>query len=396
MKRIIYTLLGLCTLSNAYSSLQNDNYIVAKDRVITLNVAANDNLLTVCGPGYVHITPYMGVVTTQQGGSLVFNSDRTITYTPPTGFSGHDSFLYAASYAVGGSACDTARAFLWVLANSNCDPSYVPTYTYTVSSNNLLTVTSLGGAPSAGTLQTQKLYVDGNYINMSGGVGTFTIQGWNFAQHVFGIEEEWYNTTTGDTCLYYATDTVFDLGCDTNYIPRYTSTFGGDTITMNFDTITPSATFGYVLECRFITLNGVQVSGCNPVSSFTRNLSGYTNPVICIEEEWSPIGFEDTCIYTRCDTVSSTSTGVSELSIANIAFLYPNPVENVLTIKINSVNDLYNKSISILDISGKNVLYENIKGVQTKIDFSNLDKGTYIYLLRNEKGIIQSGKIIKK
>lgn len=387
----------ICSL-NSFSAVQNDSYIVAKDRTITLDVTHNDNLMLGCSNNLTHIVPHGGVYSTQQGGTLVYNSNNTVTYTPPFGFSGHDSFLYAESPnpAPTSNYCDTARVYLWVLGNTSCDPSYTPSYTYTVDQHNVLTVTSLGGSPASGGYLTQVLYVDGTYVPMSGTV-TYNLNIHNFSQHIFGIEERWYNQATGDTCIYYTTDTINHPGCDSNYQVTYSSTsFAGDTMLIFVDTASkPVSNLGYSLQCNRMYVNGQLEVSCYRGNDFRANLSGLVNPVVCIEEWWNPIGWSDTCVFVKCDTITSTSTGIGELSKRDVISVFPNPVENILTVKLMQESNATDNLI-VMNILGEILLDVKLNGLTTNIDVNTFDMGTYIYMLRSNDNILQTGKFVKK
>ncbi len=56
--------------------------------------------------------------------------------------------------------------------------------------------------------------------------------------------------------------------------------------------------------------------------------------------------------------------------------IYPNPTTDIVTIKLN--DEVKDKSLQILDLSGKIVLRKNISGNSTEIDVSVLEKGVYL------------------
>ncbi|MTH15210.1 T9SS type A sorting domain-containing protein [Flavobacterium sp. LC2016-01] len=70
---------------------------------------------------------------------------------------------------------------------------------------------------------------------------------------------------------------------------------------------------------------------------------------------------------------------------------YPNPVQDILTIKNNSIID----DVEIIDVSGKSVVFKKINDLQSEIDLSNLSSGVYLMKVKSE-GREKTIKIIKK
>lgn len=79
--------------------------------------------------------------------------------------------------------------------------------------------------------------------------------------------------------------------------------------------------------------------------------------------------------------VITTSRGVS--SVDNAFTLFPNPTSQLLNIQFNQ---LEKGQISILDITGKEVLNQNIEGESTILNVENLVNGVYMVKLQTNKG----------
>lgn len=127
--------------------------------------------------------------------------------------------------------------------------------------------------------------------------------------------------------------------------------------TNNSVVITPTVTGNYTL-----IVTATNSVGC----SFS---SGFTEPVV------------------------NCSIGFDELRI-NEATLYPNPMNNFLTISINE--SLVNKTnIEIYDVTGKLVIKENLISITNTINVSDLNDGIYIYKIFVGKNSTKMGKIIK-
>ena len=101
----------------------DDNKSTAKDVAVVISVLTNDSdadgdPLTVTS------------VTQGSNGSVVINSDNTVTYTPTAGFTGSDSFTYTISDGKGGSSTATVS----VNVNAITGGPYLP---YVADNNNI-------------------------------------------------------------------------------------------------------------------------------------------------------------------------------------------------------------------------------------------------------------------
>ncbi|WP_303848454.1 C10 family peptidase [Apibacter mensalis] len=92
-------------------------------------------------------------------------------------------------------------------------------------------------------------------------------------------------------------------------------------------------------------------------------------------------------------TIANGKLGIEELkNEANEFVIYPNPVKDILYIKSDSEQQV--KSISIFDLSGKEVLRSNI-GFSKEVNVSSLISGAYIIKIQTSKEIMKY-KFIKK
>jgi hypothetical protein len=80
------------------------------------------------------------------------------------------------------------------------------------------------------------------------------------------------------------------------------------------------------------------------------------------------------CISDLSNPYKFTLTSVSDQNTNNEFFVYPNPVDNYLTIQTKDIVGL----ISIYDIIGRCITEQQIAHQVTQIDVSNFAKGTYI------------------
>lgn len=83
---------------------------------------------------------------------------------------------------------------------------------------------------------------------------------------------------------------------------------------------------------------------------------------------------------------NTTTASIKEILIGEVN-IYPNPVSNILNIKVSDMSDL---SVNIFSLDGKLLLSTN----KTTISLSQLNRGVYIINIKNELGVYIH-KIIK-
>ena len=81
-----------------------------------------------------------------------------------------------------------------------------------------------------------------------------------------------------------------------------------------------------------------------------------------------------------------------DLSLNNIQ-IYPNPVTDHVNISLP--NQIKDASIKLIDLTGKVIISQNIKGAINKINIPNIPQGVYVLELKTSEGTINK-KIIKK
>ena len=146
--------------------------------------------------------------------------------------------------------------------------------------------------------------------------------------------------------------------------------------------------------------NGIQIrdvrsgEGFEFMSSLTTHFGiGTFNSIDNITIYW-PSGtvdyIENPAINTTHNIIEGSALSVIDKTLADVS-IYPNPVEDKLTIKTSA--DVINKIATIFDINGKRVL--NLKLKTTTIDVSSLTSGVYFLRLESE-GKTMKRKFIKK
>jgi hypothetical protein len=102
---------------------------------------------------------------------------------------------------------------------------------------------------------------------------------------------------------------------------------------------------------------------------------------------------DDVCVST--DSVYSynyTWTGINDISKENIVTVFPNPATTLLTITTTSTQP---SQIILYDIASRELMEERFSGSAT-LNIKNLAKGVYLYQVRDEKGIVKQGKVVKE
>ncbi len=87
--------------------------------------------------------------------------------------------------------------------------------------------------------------------------------------------------------------------------------------------------------------------------------------------------------------LKGSNTGISNI-VSNQSVLFPNPVYDVLTVKMESL-----KSVSVYSISGNELLNINSDDNSIKIDMSGFKGGMYFLISTDNNGFVSTQKIIK-
>ena len=87
---------------------------------------------------------------------------------------------------------------------------------------------------------------------------------------------------------------------------------------------------------------------------------------------------------------SILGVGIEDVTDSQVE-IYPNPTAGVLNI---DSNDLFPRSVEIINLSGKLVFSTNIVGAHNQIDLSSFEKGLYFINIIS-KDRLTSQKVIK-
>ena len=89
------------------------------------------------------------------------------------------------------------------------------------------------------------------------------------------------------------------------------------------------------------------------------------------------------------------STDLIELNADNEIIIYPNPTNNVLTLKVDQTSFSERDRLQLFSVIGEQLYSSNINSQQTTVDLSKFPEGTYI-LMTSIDGIQKSFKILKE
>lgn len=127
---------------------------------------------------------------------------------------------------------------------------------------------------------------------------------------------------------------------------------------------------------------------CSTPDTILTDLIADTLYEVHIKNIWD----NDTNIYSLDTTFRTLQTiGITDPDLSRMVTLYPNPVQNSLTVKSDIVFD----NIDVLDFLGKVISRKQETGNEIKLDFSPYPSGIYFIRFDTDQGIIVK-KIIKK
>ncbi|MBK7345209.1 MAG: T9SS type A sorting domain-containing protein [Saprospiraceae bacterium] len=132
-----------------------------------------------------------------------------------------------------------------------------------------------------------------------------------------------------------------------------------------------------------------QIMSMNDSATFTSNASNWYN------ENYSYIHDSDTIpvFWQAIAPEWILKTTISEHAQPQLSVkAYPNPFSQQLTF---SLSDDAQTTVSVCSLLGQQEWQYTFTNTIT-IDTNHLEEGIYYYMLQNDKGIIKTGKIVKK
>ncbi len=94
-------------------------------------------------------------------------------------------------------------------------------------------------------------------------------------------------------------------------------------------------------------------------------------------------------------TTDLVNTGFDNMKIDNTIHFYPNPVQNILYVKIGSIKEPAMATIEVLDLTGRMLKQEKTNKSLAELNIGDLSSGVYLIRLENG-GVIKSSVLIKQ
>ena len=102
----------------------------------------------------------------------------------------------------------------------------------------------------------------------------------------------------------------------------------------------------------------------------------------------------DGCASDVSATETVSFTAVIDIALDQSINIYPNPVENILTVNFSNA-DISNLNISMVDVAGKVVIDQPVTRSTVELNVSQFAPGAYIIRVQNKDGKMAIREIIK-
>ncbi|HNW51645.1 MAG TPA: T9SS type A sorting domain-containing protein [Prolixibacteraceae bacterium] len=97
----------------------------------------------------------------------------------------------------------------------------------------------------------------------------------------------------------------------------------------------------------------------------------------------------------RCDSTTNYPVGVELFARQHLFQLYPNPATHEISVEFDEWQDSDNPVALLYDVIGNLKIETTIHACKTAIDLSGLFPGSYILIIKANKGVIDYEKFIK-
>lgn len=88
--------------------------------------------------------------------------------------------------------------------------------------------------------------------------------------------------------------------------------------------------------------------------------------------------------------------GIENKQITLEADVYPNPVSDLLTLKVGNTSDEANLRYTLTDASGRTITSKKFTGPQTVVDMNDLVQAVYFLRINDGETALKTFKIVKK
>ncbi|MEI6816347.1 MAG: T9SS type A sorting domain-containing protein [Bacteroidota bacterium] len=113
------------------------------------------------------------------------------------------------------------------------------------------------------------------------------------------------------------------------------------------------------------------------------------------DNKWGGI-IDSEYVYSLCGTLSIVTSIMNPSNKGGFVQIFPNPTDGIINFQINPPNNHEQFQLIIYDSSFQQVEKTNINGTNYQLDLKqkSLAPGTYLYSLKSDKSIFQTGKFI--
>jgi hypothetical protein len=350
---------------------------------LTINNAATGTDVQVACDSYTWIN-----------GLTYTNSNNTATYTIAGGAAnGCDSIvtldLTINHSNTGIAAVSACESFTWIDGVTYTSSTNAPTFTLTNTAgcDSVVTLYLTINSPSAGTASITACesytWIDGITYTASNNSATYTLNNSNGCDSVvtldLTINNAVTNTITATECESYTSAAGNTYTSTGMYTEMFTAANGCDSILTLDLTITNA---NYTVSVS----SGIHLTSNQPGATYqwidctngNTPIAGATNQVYIATANGDyacEVTYQNCTGTSTCVTVNTV--GVEDAT-ASFASVYPNPVNDLLTI---TLSDKANAQFELIDIHGKIVISANTITSGQKVDFSNLESGIYFVRL---------------
>ncbi len=323
-------------------------------------------------------------------------SVAVVTSAPaaPGTISGNSAICSGTTNVYSITAVSGATSYTWILPSGWSGTSSTPSISATASTSSGNVSVTANNTCGASTPQTLAITVttapatpgtiSGNSTVCSGTSNTYSITAVNGADsYTWTLPSGWLGTSTANSITTSASSTsgnvtvVAENTCGSSSPQTFAVTVNTvDVFVAQFETTlsasATSATFKWI-NCS----DNLPITG-ETSSSFTATTNG----------SYAVIVTQNSCTDTSACFVIST-VGIAESAIENGISIYPNPSNDIITIKANDKS--LGLSYTITDQMGRQILNGNLTSETTSVDISKLQTG--VYFVKVGEGILEVFKL---
>ena len=130
--------------------------------------------------------------------------------------------------------------------------------------------------------------------------------------------------------------------------------------------------------------------GCEKLDTIISKILPNVSILKCVAYS---VNNNDTAVESTTQMQICSLTGIEKINNDSFSLIFPNPFSNQLNIQYTGNEQT---TISIYDFLGQQIIIRKKFTNTTVINLEQLAEGIYFYEIRNEKGLIKNGKVLKQ